>query len=140
IKRLAISPPPDSLLPTTQVGWYLHYHYVATGQKPYGSQPANQSATDQSAYAKAVAESLHLIRGSLNRLERENLLLVDPETLDVFFSVEQSSNPGTNLVNGPYAGTKVAGLARSLRNSQNVDDYRMADFEQYYPALGDPMA
>ena len=27
-----------------------------------------------------------------------------------------------------------------LRNSQNVDDYRVADFEAYYPALGEPRA
>ena len=30
-KRAAIDPPEDSLLPTTPTGWYLHYHYIATG-------------------------------------------------------------------------------------------------------------
>jgi class 3 adenylate cyclase len=34
----------------------------------------------------------------------------------------------------------LSGLARGLRNSQNVDDYRVADFEPYYPAFGQPMA
>ena len=65
---------------------------------------------------------------------------MDPETLDVFFSLEQSSVLGTNLVNGPYAASKMSKLVLSLRNSQNVDDYRVADFEAYYPALGDPKA
>ena len=58
----------------------------------------------------------------------------------MFFSLQQSSILGTNLVNGPYAGSKMAALARSLRNSQNVDDYSVSDFESYWPALGQPKA
>ena len=34
-EKTAIKPPEGSLLPTTQTGWYLHYHYLATGKKPY---------------------------------------------------------------------------------------------------------
>ncbi len=52
MKRAAIEPPEDSLLPTTPTGWYLHYHYIATGPKPYGQRRANRSATDKSAYGR----------------------------------------------------------------------------------------
>ena len=31
-------------------------------------------------------------------------------------------------------------LAQGLRDSQNENDYKVADFEAYYPALGDPKA
>ena len=55
MKRTAIEPPQDSLLPTTPTGWYLHYHYIATGPKPYGERRANHSATDKSAYGEAAA-------------------------------------------------------------------------------------
>ena len=139
-KRAAIDPPEDSLLPTTPTGWYLHYHYIATGPKPYGARRINRSATDKSAYGQAVARVLPELQGAVNRLEQGNLTLVDPETLDVFFSLEQSSVLGTNLVNGPYAASKMSKLVLSLRNSQNVDDYRVADFEAYYPSLGEPKA
>jgi len=137
-RHSAIEPPEDGLLPTTPTGWYLHYHYVATGPKPYGPRRINRSATDGSAYGQAVARVLPELQGAVNRLEQGNLTLVDPETLDVFFSLEQSSILGTNLVSGPYAASNMSRLVLSLRNSQNVDDYRVADFEQYYPALGDP--
>ena len=73
-------------------------------------------------------------------LDQGNLTLVDPETVDVFFSLEQSSVLGTNLIDGPYATSKMARLVLSLRNSQNENDYKVADFEAYYPALGDPKA
>src|SRR5258705_6094145 len=49
-----IDPPDDSLLTTTPTGWYLHYHYVATGPKPYGLRRSTSSATDRSAYGQAV--------------------------------------------------------------------------------------
>jgi class 3 adenylate cyclase len=136
----AIDPPKDSLLPTTSTGWYLHYHYLVKGPKPYGSKNTNRSATDKSAYGQVVARRLPEIEGAIHRLGQENLQLVDPETLDVFFTLKQSSILGTNLVNGPYAASKMSALAQGLRNSQNVDDYRVADFEAYYPAFGQPNA
>jgi len=80
------------------------------------------------------------LKGAMQRLGQENLLLVDPETLDVFFSVRQSSILGTNLIDGPYAASRLSALARGLRNSQNVDDYRVVDFEAYYPTFGNPKA
>lgn len=135
-----ISPPEDSLLPTTNAGWYLHYHYLAKGPKPYSPENTNRPTTDKSPYGQALAKRLPEIEGAIHRLGQENLLLIDPDTLDVFFSVKQSSILGTNLVNGPYAASQLSALARSLRNSQNVDDYRVADFEAYYPAFGLPRA
>ena len=139
-KRSAIAVPEDSLLPTTPTGWYLHYHYIATGTKPYGERRVSRSATDRSAYGQAVARLLPQLKTDIDRLEQENLLLVDPETLDVFFSLEQSSLLGTNLLNGPYASSNLSELVQKLRNSQNVDDYRVADFEAHRPALGSPKA
>jgi class 3 adenylate cyclase len=139
-KHSAIEPPKDSLLPTTTTGWYLHYHYLATGAKPYSRENPNHSATDGSAYGQVVARWLPAIEGAMQRLGQENLLLVDPETLEVFFSVRQSSILGTNLIDGPYAASRLSALARGLRNSQNVDDYRVVDYEAYYPAFGNPKA
>ena len=139
-KRLALRLPEDSLLPTTSTGWYLHYHYIATGPKPYGDKRVNLSSTDKSAYGQAVARLLPELKADIDRLEQQNLLFVDPETLDVFFSLEQSSILGTNLLNGPYASSNLSELVQKLRNSQSVDDYRVADFEAYRPALGSPRA
>ncbi len=139
-KQSEIKVPEESLLPKTSMGMYLHYHYIATGPKPYGPKRMNRSATDKSAYGQAVARWLPVLQGQVNRLEQENLLLVDPETLFVFFSLEQSSILGTNLGFGPYASSNLSELLQNLRNSQNVDDYRVADFEPYRPAMGRPKA
>jgi len=140
MKRTAIEPPEDSLLPTTPTGWYLHYQYIATGPKPYGQRRINGSATDKTAYGEAAARTSSRLRHVINLLDQGNLTLVDPETLDVFFTLEQTSVLGTNLITGPYATSKMSRLVVSLRNSQNRDDYKVADFEAYYPSLGDPKA
>ena len=76
----------------------------------------------------------------VERLGLENITLVDPETMDVFFSLEQSAVVGTNLLTGPYATTNLSALVRKLLNSRNEDDYKVADFEAYPPALGSPKA
>jgi hypothetical protein len=140
IKRLSIAVSEGSLLPTTPTGWYLHYHYIAQGEKPYGARRTNRSATDKSAYGQVMARVAPTFQADVDRLGQENLLLVDPETLDVFFSLEQSVIFGTNLGTGPYASSRLAELAQGLRRSQNVDDYRVVDFESHYPALGSPKA
>ncbi|MCM3873048.1 MAG: HAMP domain-containing protein [Pyrinomonadaceae bacterium] len=139
-EHTAIDPPKDSLLPTTSTGWYLHYHYLVKGSRPYSSKNITSSSTDESAYAQVLARTLPELLGKIRRLGQENILLVDPETLEVFFSIKQSSILGTSLVNGPYAASKLATIAGALRHSQNVDDYKFADFEAYYPAFGQPNA
>ena len=129
-----------SLLPTTDVGWYLHYHYLVHGGRPYGQRRRLASTTDRSGLATAIAEAGKAIGPAMERLGLENVLLVDPTSLEVVYSLDQSSIFGTTLVDGPYAGSGVAALARTLRTSQEVDDYKLADFEAYKPALGQPKA
>ena len=140
LQKSSVSPPEGGLLPTTSTGMYLHYHYFARGGKPYGTRRLNQSVSDQSAYGQTVAKFLPMLNVLVERLRLENIVLVDPETMDVFFSLEQSTILGTNLLNGPYATSNLSALARALRNSQNEDDYRVADFDEYRPAFGSPKA
>jgi class 3 adenylate cyclase len=87
-----------------------------------------------------VARFLPELTVVVERLGLENITLVDPETMEVFFSLEQSSVLGTNLMSGPYATSNMAALGRKLANSRNEDDYKVADFEAYSPALGSPKA
>ena len=72
-EKTAIKPPEGSLLPVTQTGWYLHYHYLATGAKPYSVENINRSATDRSAYGQAIARRSAEIDGQLKRLGRKIL-------------------------------------------------------------------
>ncbi len=136
--NMAGTPVAGAFLPTTPAGWYLHYHYFAMGERPYGPRRLLSSTTDSSVFGAALARQQRLLGPTIERLGFENILLVDPVTLDVFFSYEQSTIAGTNLQSGPYASGAVAALAGALRTTQEEDDYRVSDFEAYRPALGQP--
>jgi class 3 adenylate cyclase len=129
-------PTKGGLLPTTDSAWYLHYHYLVNGGHPYGQRRRLQSTTDRSAFGRALAGAVATLGPSIDRLGFENVLLVDPMSLEVIFSYDQSSIVGTSLVTGPYAGSGVAAIARTLRNAQDEDDYKLSDFEAYRPSLG----
>ena len=138
--RTRLSPAKDAFLPTTETGWYLHYHYLVNGGHPYGQRRRLESSTDKSGFAAVLARARHVLGPSLDRLGLENVVLVDPATLEVIFSYDQSTIFGTTLESGPYSSSGVALLARSLRRSQDEDDYKFADFESFRPALGQPKA
>jgi|SRR5688572_3843077 len=139
-KHLALTPAPEWSLPTNRAEWYLHYHYLAQAPKPYGQRRVLASSTDASRYGAALAPVQAKLAPLMNRLGFQNILLVDPDTLEVFFSYEESAVIGTNLGSGPYASTNFAALARTLSASKDVDDYRVGDFEEYRPKLGAPGA
>lgn len=138
--RTRLAPARDSLLPTTETAWYIHYHYLVNGGRPYGTARRFSSSTDRSEYGRALASAMAGLAPSIERLGYESLMLVDPQSLDVIFSYGQSTIAGTSLETGPYAGGIVATVARALRTSQDEDDYKLADFEAYRPALGRPTA
>ena len=139
-KRLAVSPAEGWSLPTSPAEWYLHYHYLVQAPKPYGQPRVLEARADTSAYGAALTRVQPAIGPTLKRLGFDNVLLVDPETLQVFYSYQVSTILGTNLATGPYASSNMAALARDLSVSKDVDDYRVADFDQYRPTLGAPVA
>src|SRR4029453_10450885 len=124
-RNLAVTPAPEWSLPTNHAEWYLHYHYLVQAPKPYGERRILASPTDTSRYSAALAPVQATLGPLMNRLGFENILLVAPDTLEVFYSYEQSAILGTNLASGPYASTNLAALARALSTSKDVDDYRV---------------
>ena len=139
-KHLAITPAPTSSLPTSPAEWYLHYHYLVQAPKPYGASRMLASPTDTSRYGTVLTQVQSKLGPYMKRLGFQNVLLVDPETLEVFYSYEESAILGSNLGAGSYASSNVAALARGLSTSKDVDDYRVGDFEEYRPRLGAPGA
>ena len=131
---------PAALLPSSNAGWRVQSIYVAGSPKPYtGAQPLPLGA-DPTPYGRRLAETHARLDEIIRRFGFENIQLVDPDTLEVFYSHQASTLLGTSLEAGPYAASGLAAVVRDLRRSQNVDDYRMADFEFYRPALGKPRA
>ena len=137
--RLGVNSPEGAYLPKSAAGWYLQHRYIAGGARPY-TGAADLVADDDSVYGRAVAKLRPELGETVRRLGFDNILFTDPETLEVFFSYKASTVLGTSLADGPYASSHLAEAVRGLRRSQNVDDYKLSDFEFYRPAMGTPRA
>lgn len=138
--RLGVNSPDGAYLPKSDAGWYLQHRYIALGTRPYTGSADLAAADDDSAYGRAVAKLRPELGETVRRLGFDNILFTDPETLEVFFTYKASTVLGTSLVDGPYASSHLAEAVRGLRRSQNVDDYKLSDFEFYRPAMGTPRA
>ena len=138
--RLGVDSPDGAFLPKSAAGWYLQHRYIALGTRPYTGAADLVSAADDSAYGRALAKLRPELGETVRRLGFDSILFTDPETLDVFFSYKASTVLGTSLADGPYASSHLAEAARGLRRSQNIDDYKLSDFEFYRPAMGTPRA
>ena len=139
-RRSAIAPPPRAFVPRNAGALYLQYHYVVPAGAAYDGAGVLASTTDAGPYAAALARHSRQLRGALERLGIDSIALVDPETMEVFYSYRQSTLLGTSLRDGPYAESNLAAMVRSLRETKDVDDYRVSDFEAWRPSFGSPMA
>lgn len=138
--RLGLQSPDGAFRPRSEAGWLLQQRYIAGGQRPYTGAADLVAEGDDTAYGRAIERVRPEFSGTVRRLGFDNILLTDPETMEVFFSYKASTILGTSLQDGPYAASNLASAVRALRNSQNVDDYKLSDFEFYRPSLGAPRA
>ncbi len=138
-KHSAIAPPPGAFIPRNNGALYLQYQYVVPAGAAYDGAGVLASPTDVGPYAAALSRYSRQLNGALERLGIDSIALVDPDTLEVFYSSRQSTILGTSLRDGPYAESNLAAMVRSLRESKDVDDYRVSDFESWRPSLGSPM-
>ncbi len=75
----------------------------------------------------------------MTRFEFEDALLIDAGG-NVVFSAYKDVDLGTNIVEGPYAGSKLQEAYLKAMSSNAVDYVGFTDFEFYQPAENSPTA
>lgn len=139
-KQIDAQPTLETYLPNSNTARYLQYHYLANNPEPYGQKQLLITApNDRSSYGEAHSKLHKMFARAVKIFGFEDLLLVDPDTLDVVYSYQKTTEFGTNLSNGPYANTNLADRARAIKVARDRDDFKVADFEPYRPSLGSPM-
>jgi len=139
-KLSATAPPAGAFLPVTSGAYHLQSRYVAPAGASYSGDGVLSSSDDTGPYATALAKYQRGIASIVERLGVDSIALVDPESLEVFYSYRGTTMLGTSLLDGPYAGSNLAGMVRVLRETKDLEDYRVSDFESWRPALGRPQA
>jgi len=129
----------QALLPTNGAAAYLQSLYtVPFGDygKPtanWDAAIANDDARDGSAWSAANARYNDFFREIVKRFEFEDALLLDPRG-DVVYSAYKGVDLGTNVLTGPYKGSKLGDAFQEALDSNAVDYVGLTDFGDYQPA------
>ena len=128
----------DAVLPTSNAQKYLQANYTA--QRKSDDVAINMDdAHDGSIWSAANARYQDFFRQIVNRFEFQDVLLLDTRG-NVVYSAYKDVDLGTNILTGPYNGSKLR-TAYENALASNSDDYvGITDFEIYQPAEGQPTA
>jgi class 3 adenylate cyclase len=133
-----VKPDLDAVLPTSNAQKYLQANYTARRQN-HDAAVMIDDAHDGSAWSATNAKYQDFFRQIVTRFAFEDLLLLDTRG-NVVYTAFKDVDLGTNILTGPYSGSKLRGAyEKSL--ASNSDDYvGITDFETYQPAEGRPTA
>lgn len=120
-------------LDTDEMGAMNHYREL------YRNRPDLVDANDGSSYSAVHAQYHDLFREYLEHHEFHDLFLVEPHQGNIIYSVEKQDDFGTGLINGRYADSNLANLARNLITAENKNVTTLEDFA-HYEASGEPDA
>lgn len=127
-----------ALLPTSNAERYLQAVYTA-------KLPTNELAVamddpgDGSAWSAANAKYQGFYREIVTRFGFEDALLLDDRG-DVVYSVYKNVDLGTNILTGPYNGSKLRDAYTQAMSSNRADQVVYTDFEFYQPSTMAPTA
>ncbi len=127
-----------ALLPTSPAERYLQANYSA--KLPTNEAAiAKDDAGDGSAWSAANAKYQNFFREIVSGFGFEDVLLLDARG-NVVYSVYKNVDLGTNILTGPYRGSKLREAYRQAMSSNEADRVSYTDFEFYQPSTMAPTA
>lgn len=130
-------PPASSLVPASTSGRVVQYQYLEQNPFPPGERAEFDEADDGSAYSRAHGEFHPLLRDLAGRAGFRDLLLVEPDGVEVVYSVQKYIDVGTDIDTGPYADTGLGDVLDRLARGV-ADEATVADGTFYLPYGGTP--
>ena len=94
-------------------------------------------AGDGSAWSAAHAKYHDYFRAMTQLQEFEDVLMIDTQG-NVVYTAFKGVDLGTNLLEGPYRLSNLAGAYRESMSRNIVGEVVLADFAAYSPSLGQP--
>ncbi len=127
-----------ALLPTSNAERYLQAVYTANLPSDDAAIAMNDER-DGSAWSAANAKYHDFYREIVTRFAFEDALLLDSRG-NVVYSTYKNTDLGTNILNGPYNGSKLRDAYIEAMSSNKADRVVITDFEFYQPANMAPTA
>ena len=128
----------SALLPTSDAERYLQYFY--TSKLPTNDLAwAAEDQHDGSAWSAANAKYHNYFRDIVTRFAFEDALLIDARG-NVVYSTYKNVDLGSNILTGPYKGSKLHDAYLEAMSSNKADRVAITDFEFYQPSSMAPTA
>lgn len=127
-----------ALLPTSNAERYLQANYTAAFPTKTLAIAADD-ARDGSIWSAANAKYQGFYREIVTRFAFEDALLLDGRG-NVVYSTYKNTDLGSNILNGPYNGSKLRDAYIEAMSSNKADRVVITDFEFYQPANMAPTA
>jgi len=124
--------------PTTLTGLYLQYHYIANNPNPVGEKDKLLNAGDRSQYSQVHSKYQPLFRNLIQEFGYYDLFLIDPNTLEIIYSVYKEADYATSLQDGPYRKSNLAAVVEAVQDTPEQGAVQIVDFKRYYPSYGAP--
>lgn len=131
-------PAADGYIPQTPAQRYLQATYTVNSDD-FDQRLAVDDPGDGSAYTTTHMRYNPLFRNLVQRFGWEDLMFIDLEG-NIVYTAYKGLDLGTNLLDGPYAGTSLAQAFEEARASGDTQFVKFTDFERYRPSLGAPAA
>ncbi|MDR3660039.1 MAG: adenylate/guanylate cyclase domain-containing protein [Mycobacterium sp.] len=128
----------DQLLPKDNAQRYLQANYTALRQNDATAVKVDD-AHDGSTWSAANARYQGFFREIVTRFEFEDAMLLDARG-NMVYTAFKDVDLGTNILTGPYSGSKLRGAYEKALSSNALDYVGFTDFEIYQPAENEPTA
>lgn len=112
---------------------HLQNLYIYENENEISKKHKLASASDGSEYSKVHANYHPHFTKILEQFGLYDLLLIDPETGRVVYSVYKEIDFGTSLFSGPYKDSDLAKIVRKAVNLKE-GDFAASDFAEYEPS------
>ncbi len=126
--------------PRNPAGQYLQYYYIANNTNPVGEKEKLSDAGDESEYTQAHSKYHLSFQEIIEEFGFSDLLLINPKTGDVIYSVFKETDYATNLKQGTYSQSGLAQAVNKVLANPAPHNIQVADFELYHPCYKAPTA
>ena len=127
----------ESYLVNTPASRYLQYHYIAANPNPVSRKQFLNAANDGTAYSRVHGLYHPIFRNIVSKFGYYDMFLINPQG-QIVYTVFKETDFGSDLQNGPYRDSNLAGLIRQVIATKEKGFTDLADFAAYAPSYGAP--
>ena len=127
-------------LPVGAAPYYLQYHYIVANPNPKERRKLVDDPGDGSDYSRLHAVYHPLMRAAAATVGFFDLMVADPKSGRLIYTVEKEVDFTTSLQVGPYRSSNVAAAVARCALTPDRSAICLEDFAPYAPSRGAPTA